>query len=288
MKVLVFGKTGQVAIALLRLSGEGIEITALGRDEADLSQPETCVAQIKATDADVIVNAAAYTAVDKAEEEEGLATVVNGEAPAAMARAAAARGIPFLHISTDYVFDGTGDKPHLPDDPTAPLNAYGRSKRIGEEGILAAGERAAILRTSWVFSAHGQNFVKTMLRLSETRDSLSIVGDQIGGPTPAREIAKALVHMAKAMLDGALGGVYHFAGQPETSWAGFAKEIFRIAGREITVSDIPTSAYPTPAKRPLNSRLDCRGLEKDFGIASPDWRRGLQEVMRDLGLKQDG
>ncbi|MDQ2095987.1 SDR family oxidoreductase, partial [Rhodalgimonas zhirmunskyi] len=185
-KLLIFGKTGQVARELRRLEGPDLTITALGREEADLSDPAACAAQIEQTDADAIINAAAWTAVDQAEEHEALATRINGAAPGAMARAAAKRALPFLHISTDYVFAGDGTAPHRPDDPPAPCNAYGRSKLAGEQAIRAAAGQAAILRTSWVFSAHGSNFVKTMLRLSETRDALSVVADQIGGPTPAR------------------------------------------------------------------------------------------------------
>jgi dTDP-4-dehydrorhamnose reductase len=230
----------------------------------------------------VVINAAAYTAVDKAEEEEAQAMVLNAEAPGAMARACAAHDIPFLHISTDYVFAGSGDTPWLETDPVAPRNAYGRSKLAGEQAVLAAGGQAAILRTSWVFSAHGANFVKTMLRLSETRDALSVVADQIGGPTPAADIAATLLVMGRAMQDGQPGGIYHYGGQPAVSWAGFAREIFAQAGRATTVTDIPTSAYPTPATRPLNSRLSGDKLLADFGIRPPDWKAGLAAVLNDL------
>lgn len=277
---LVFGRSGQVARELAALA-PGARF--LGRAEADLSDPAACAAQIMALRPAVVINAAAYTAVDKAEEEEALATVVNGEAPGAMARACAELGIPFLHISTDYVFDGQGDQPRGADDPMAPLNAYGRSKRAGEVAVAESGADYAVLRTSWVFSAHGNNFVKTMLRLSETRDRLTVVGDQIGGPTPARAIAAALLLLAGQMQAGRKSrGLYHFAGQPATSWAGFAREVFQQAGRATEVSDIPTSDYPTPAVRPLNSRLDCAGLETDFGIEAPDWTQGLAEVLKDL------
>ncbi|MCH2248379.1 MAG: dTDP-4-dehydrorhamnose reductase [Cognatishimia sp.] len=280
MKLLVFGKTGQVARELI-LQGSAHEITALGRDQADLSDPEACAALIAQSDADAVINAAAYTAVDRAEEEETLATVINGDTPGAMARACAAKGIPFLHVSTDYVFDGTGETPWSPSDPVAPQNAYGRSKLAGEEAVRAAGGTHLILRTSWVFSAHGANFVKTMLRLSETRDQLTVVADQIGGPTAARDIAKALLAIAP-QLSSRKGGTYHFAGQPSVSWADFAREIFAKSGCKTQVTDIPTSDYPTPAKRPLNSRLDCGDLTKDFGVNIPDCRASLDEVLRDL------
>jgi dTDP-4-dehydrorhamnose reductase len=279
MKLLVFGKTGQVARELQRLAPDAIY---LGRDEADLLNPAACAAAIAAHDADAIINAAAWTAVDKAETEEAAATVVNGEAPTAMAQAAAAKGIPFLHVSTDYVFDGTGDRPFTPDHPTAPLGAYGRSKLKGEDGVRAAGGKHLILRTSWVVSAHGANFVKTMLRLGKERESLNVVADQIGGPTPAGAIAHALLTAAKAMTQGAPGGTHHFSGTPDTSWANFARAIMAEANLPCRITDIPTSAYPTPARRPLNSRLDCSAFTSAFGIPRPDWRKGLKAIVKEL------
>lgn len=279
--ILVFGTTGQVARALSDLKGDR-EMLQLGRDAADLSDPDACAAAIKAHAPRAVINAAAYTAVDRAEEEEALATRVNGEAPGAMARACAAAGIPFAHVSTDYVFAGTGEAAHQPGDPLAPQNAYGRGKLAGEEAVAAAGGQHVILRTSWVFSEYGANFVKSMLRLSETRDALSIVGDQIGGPTPASGIAAALLAMTDGMLAGKPGGTYHYSGAPDTSWAGFAREIFACADRAVTVTDIPTADYPTPAKRPLNSRLDCSGLEKDFGVTRPNWRAELARIIKVL------
>lgn len=281
MRALVFGKTGQVATELQRLLPEAC---FLGREAADLADPEACAAAIRDSDAAVVINAAAWTAVDKAEAEEAAARVVNGAAPAAMARACAARGIPFLHISTDYVFSGGGSAPWIETDPVAPQNAYGRSKLAGEQGVQAAGGNSAILRTSWVFSAHGANFVKTMLRLSESRDALNVVEDQIGGPTPAADIAAALVVMAQKMVAGQPGGTYHFGGSPWVSWADFAREIFALSGRKVTVTGIPTSAYPTPALRPLNSRMDCAALARDFGIAPPDWKVGLSRVLKELEI----
>lgn len=277
--ILVFGKTGQVATELQRHP----DVTALGRDTADLSDPATCAAAIRHQAPSAVINAAAYTAVDRAEDEEALAHRINAEAPGVMARTCADLGIPFLHISTDYVFDGTGTEPWREADPTSPQNAYGRTKLAGETALRAAGGAAAILRTSWVFSAHGNNFVKTMLRLSETRDHLTVVADQIGGPTPARAIAAALLTMAEAMRQGQPGGLYHFAGQPPTSWACFARETFACAGRDVTVEDIPSAAYPTPAARPLNSRLDCSSIKADFGITPPDWRAELKTVITELG-----
>jgi len=277
MKVLVFGTTGQVARELARRCPPGVEMSALGRAEADLSDPAACADAVLASGADAVINAAAWTAVDKAEAEEPAAELVNGAAPGAMARAAAARGVPFLHVSTDYVFDGSGDRPWRPDDPMGPLGAYGRTKLAGEDAVRAAGGAHAILRTSWVFSSHGANFVKTMLRLGATRDRLTVV------PTPAAAIADALLTIAAGFAAGrGISGTYHFSGAPDVSWAGFAREIFAQAGLAVTVEDIPTSAYPTPARRPANSRLDCTSLLHDYGIARPDWREGLRAVLADL------
>lgn len=280
MKLLVFGSTGQVARELQRLArGAGY----LGRDRADLSDPGACAAAIHAIRPQAVINAAAWTAVDKAEAEEEDALLVNGAAPAAMAMACADLGIPLVHISTDYVFDGSGDAPFAPDHPIAPLGAYGRTKLAGEDGIRASGATHAILRTSWVFSAHGANFVKTMLRLGAERDSLNVVADQIGGPTPAADIAQACLTMAAQLVnDPALSGTYHFSGTPDASWADFARAIMAEAGLSCQITDIPTSAYPTPARRPANSRMDCSSLKTAFGIARPDWRDGLAQVVREL------
>jgi len=276
MTILVFGRTGQVATELQRQA----DVVALGREQADLGDPDACAAAISAHKPSVVINAAAYTAVDRAESEEALATIVNGAAPAAMARAAAALGVPILHISTDYVFDGSGTKPWQPGDATGPLGAYGRSKLVGEQGVVAAGGAHVILRTSWVFSPHGANFVKTMLRLGAERDALNVVADQYGGPTAARDIAAALLNIAAAFAAGSgHTGIYHFAGQPSVSWAEFAQEISARAGLQVKVNGIATSAYPTPAKRPANSRLDCTALTRDYAIAQPDWREALQDML---------
>jgi dTDP-4-dehydrorhamnose reductase len=277
--ILVFGKTGQVATELQRHG----DVTALGRDQADLSDPQGCAAVIADLKPGVVINAAAYTAVDRAEEEDALAQMINAASPGAMAGACAHLDIPFLHVSTDYVFDGSGQRSWQETDPVSPQNAYGRTKLAGEQAIRASGARHIILRTAWVFSAHGANFVKTMLRLSETRDALNVVEDQIGGPTPAADIAATLLRLADAMQDGAAGGTYHYAGAPHTSWAGFARAIFEGAGRDVTVTGIPSSDYPTPATRPLNSRLDCAKLAADFGITPADWKAGLAAVLKDLG-----
>jgi dTDP-4-dehydrorhamnose reductase len=280
MKVLVFGQTGQVARELARRVPQGVSARFLGREQADLMNPAACAAAI--ADCDAVINAAAWTAVDKAEAEETAATVVNGAAPTAMAARCAALGLPFLHISTDYVFDGAGEAPFRPDHPTAPLGAYGRSKLAGEQGVREAGGKSLILRTSWVVSAHGTNFVKTMLRLGATRDSLTVVADQIGGPTPAAAIADALYTAAAAMAQGAPGGVHHFAGSPDTSWAGFARAIMARAGLACQITDIPSFAYPTPARRPMNSRLECTGFTAAYGTPRPDWQAGLDDILQEL------
>ena len=282
MKFLVFGQTGQVARELARKLPSGSSARFLSRAEADLMQPEACHAAVMQAQADAVINAAAWTAVDKAETEEAAATVVNGAAPGAMARACAARHIPFLTVSTDYVFDGSGALPFRPDDPTGPLGAYGRSKLAGEQAVQAAGGPTLILRTSWVVSAHGANFVKTMLRLGAEREVLRVVADQIGGPTPAAAIADALLTCAKAMINGSAGGVQHFSGAPDVSWADFARGIMTRARLACRIEDIPTEAYPTPAQRPKNSRLDCTDLERAFGIARPDWRAGLDLILKEL------
>ncbi|WP_428543903.1 dTDP-4-dehydrorhamnose reductase [Profundibacter sp.] len=285
MRILVFGKTGQVATELARQAG----VVNLGRDQADLFDPVACAAIIRETDADAVINAAAFTAVDRAEDEEELATLINGTAPTAMAKAAAKRGLTFLHISSDYVFNGQGERPWQPDDTPSPLGAYGRSKLAGEDGVRTAGGAYAILRTSWVFSAHRGNFVKTMLQLGKTHNSLDIVSDQIGGPTPAAGIATTLLTMAKAFHNGSgRSGIYHYSGTPEISWAGFARQIYARSGMKVAVRDIPTSAYPTPAKRPLNSRLNASTLAADYGIDPPNWQAGLNDVLKELGQLKNG
>jgi dTDP-4-dehydrorhamnose reductase len=278
MKVLVFGKTGQVAQELAR----DPRTLCLSRAEADLTNPDACAQAILHANPDAVINAAAYTAVDRAESEEELATTINGHAPGAMARACARAGIPFVHLSTDYVFDGSGNIAHSRNTPPAPINAYGRSKRLGEIEILASRARAIILRTSWVFSPHGVNFVKTMLRLSQSHASLKIVDDQIGGPTPADSIAAACLQMASASnLPPAAYGIHHFAGAPDVSWAIFAREIFSQSNRTTDVIPIPSTDFPTAAARPQNSRLECASLAA-LGLRRPDWKAGLARTLSSL------
>lgn len=282
MSLLVFGRSGQVAQELARRVPAA---RFVGRETLDIGDLGALGAALPGLldGADAVINAAAWTAVDKAETEEEAARRVNGDAPTLMARAAAERGLPFVHISTDYVFDGQGREPFRPDSPLAPQNAYGRSKLAGEEGVRAAGGRHVILRTSWVFSAHGANFVRTMLRLGREREEVRVVDDQVGGPTPAAAIAEACLGVARGLREGREGGTHHFSGAPDVSWADFAEAVMDEAGLACRVVRIPSSEFPTPAKRPLNSRMDGGSLERAFGIARPDWRAGLRDVLRELG-----
>lgn len=287
MRVLVFGRTGQVArelaLQVKTPAFETVQASFLGRDAADLTDPAACAARIAGGPWDAVINAAAYTAVDRAEDDVATAMAVNGAAPTAMAQACAKDGIPFVHISTDYVFDGTGTAPWTPTDATGPLGVYGQTKLAGEDGVRAAGGIHAILRTAWVFSAHGGNFVTTMLRLGAQRDTLTVVADQVGGPTPAADIAAACLTLAQSLYRGnGPSGTYHFAGSPEVSWADFARAIFAASDTDCTVTDIPASQYPTPAARPANSRLDCTSLSRDHGIVRPDWQAGLTRVLATL------
>lgn len=286
--LVVIGHTGQVASELryLRLP-VGWRMSSLDRRLLDLTQPETFARKLAVLRPSVILNAAAYTAVDEAEAEQDLAMQVNGRAPGELARVAANLGVPFLHISTDYVFDGMSAMPLKEGDETIPLNVYGRSKLAGETAILETDARAVILRTSWVFSRFGSNFVRTMLRLAKTRETLSIVSDQRGSPTPARDIAETLVVMAQRLVEDAQAptGLYHYCGQPSTTWAEFAQTIFDNANwltRKPQIIPILTAAYPTAARRPLFSVLDCSKLQRRYGIEQPDWRDGLVRALNYL------
>lgn len=279
MSVLVFGATGQVAREIQARA----DVVALNRHAADLRDPAACAEAINAHRPQAVINAAGWTAVDAAEDDEAAATLINADAPGAMARACARLAIPFIHVSTDYVFDGQGSIPFAPDIAPAPLGAYGRSKLAGEIAVTGAGGAHAILRTSWVFSAHGANFVKTMLRLGATRENLSVVDDQIGGPTSAAAIADACLIMARDLCEKPdLSGIYHLSGAPDVSWAGFARDIMEQAALPCAVTPIASVDYPQKAARPANSRLDCTSLTAAFGIARPDWRVGLAEVLKDL------
>lgn len=280
MNVLVFGKTGQIACELAALDPKA---KCLGREDADLSDPEACAEAVRTHAPDAVINAAAYTSVDKAEWHERQVNLINGVAPGAIALACAELGIPFIHLSTDQVFDGKGDQPFTPHHAAGPLGVYGHSKLLGERAVAAAGGVYAILRSSWVFSVHGKNFLKSTLKLFDERDSLEVVEDQIGGPTPARAVAQACLSIAKQLTEAPeKSGVYHVSGAPDVSWKTFAEEIAAAANAEVSISGIPTSQYPTPAPRPLNSRLDCLSLEAMFGIMRPDWKRAVQETIEEL------
>ena len=277
--ILVFGKSGQVATEL----GRQADVLCLGRDSCDLITTGAVAAAIAIHQPTAVINAAAYTAVDNAENSEDQVYAINATAVREMAVGCATLGIPLVHISTDYVFAGTGEQAWAPKDPTAPLGAYGRTKLAGEDFIRATDVTHAILRTSWVFSAHGNNFPKTMLRLGANRDALTIVADQIGGPTPAADIAEACLSIAgQLQSDPAKSGTYHFAGAPDVSWAEFARAIFDQAGLTCQVTDIPSSGYLTPAQRPLNSRMDYTSTTTTFGIPRPDWRAGINVIIKDL------
>lgn len=282
--ILMFGATGQVATEVAaRSDAAGFSLTALGRDRADLTDAGAIRRAIEtAPDATVaVVNAAAYTAVDAAEDDVATAKAVNAAAPGVMAEACAQAGYGFVHISTDYVFDGSSDQPYAESDPIAPLGVYGRSKREGEVAVLEALPDAIILRTAWVFSAHGKNFLKTMLRLAENRSELGIVDDQRGGPTPASGIADAVLRVIQVgQLDGRWrGGVFHFCGAPAVSWREFAEEIFASGAKyghnAPKVKPITTADYPTPAARPANSVLKCARIKDIYDIDQPDWRRAV-------------
>ena len=285
VRVLVFGKSGQVATELQRQ----YSLVALGREDMDFEFPERFEAVIDEFRADIIINAAAYTDVDGAEDDEELAMKINGVAPTILAEKAAERDIPFLHISTDYVFDGCGDRPWAESDRPNPVNAYGRSKLEGEIGITRSGGIFAILRTSWVFSSTGKNFVKTMLRLNSYGDKVGVVSDQVGSPTAASDLAGVLLTMASAFKEGrGESGIYHFAGAPDTCWAEFARKIVSLVGGNLKVIDIPSSEFPTRAKRPSNSRMDCTKLKDVFAIKRPNWSDSLNTVIAQLQEQNHG
>jgi len=286
MRILLFGRNGQVAHTLREEAEGKFDLVICGSKETDLSRAHAAANSIRAHKPDIIINAAAFTAVDKAESETGLAARLNEAAVAEMAEAARDINAHFIHLSTDYVFDGKSETSYSEKSAVNPLNIYGASKRAGEKAALSANPQTIILRTSWVFSEYGANFVKTMLSLSRERDQLNIVGDQIGGPTAARDIAKAALTIAAKKHRGAPGaGVYHYQGAPSLSWADFARKIFDYSGRKTTVASILTSDYPTPAPRPLRTILDCARIERDFGLAQPDWRIALRQVIDALNQK---
>ncbi len=295
MKILLFGKNGQVGWELQRSLAPLGELIALDRhstdlcgDLADRGGISDTVRQVRP---DVIVNAAAYTAVDKAESDVATAHAVNAAAPGALAEAAGAVGAWLVHYSTDYVFDGSGSKPWEEGDPTGPLSVYGRTKLEGEQRIAAQCAKHLVLRTSWVYAARGGNFAKTMLRLAGERDHLTVISDQFGAPTGAELIADVSAHAIRQVLQRPEdAGLYHLAASGETSWHGYAKHVLAQAQRVQPaikikageVAPVPTSAFPTPARRPHNSRLDTRKLQSAFGLSLPPWQQGVDRMLREV------
>lgn len=286
--ILVTGGSGQVGTAIARENRGRFDIIAPARAGLDLGNAGAIEAMVAARDWAAVINCAAYTAVDRAESERDAAFAINAEAPGLLARAAAARGIPLLHVSTDYVFDGSKAGPYREDDPVRPLGVYGASKEAGERAVRAGNPRHIILRTAWVVSPWGANFVKTMLRLGAERSELRVVADQIGCPTGATDIARALLTMAERLIadPDAPVGTYHFVNAGEASWHELAQAIFaQVAAEGGTVPvvlPIPTSEYPTPARRPINSRLATGKIARDYGITARDWRAMVQEVVGEL------
>ena len=296
MKILLFGKNGQVGWELQRSLAPLGELTALDRAGADglcgdLSDLDGLATTVRAVQPQVIVNAAAYTAVDKAESEPELAHRINAEAPAVLAREAQACGALLVHYSTDYVFDGSGDQPWAEGAPTGPLSVYGVTKLAGEQAIVQSGCAHLILRTSWVYAARGGNFAKTMLRLAQERERLTVIDDQWGAPTGAELIADVTAHaIAQTRQQPGKAGIYHLAPAGETTWHAYAKYVIAQASqaqdaikiKATEIAPIPTSAYPTPARRPHNSRLDTRKLQTTFDLTLPPWQDGVQHMLREI------
>ena len=280
MKLLVLGSTGQLAVALAeRGEALGHEVVRAGRPQLDLADPTGLGDLVGLAAPDAVINAAAYTAVDQAEDEIEQAIAINREGAAAAARAAEARGLPFLHVSTDYVFSGSKGSPYFEYDPVDPLNVYGRSKAEGESAVLAAHPSALVVRTSWVYAPWGRNFVRTMLRLGAERDRLSVVCDQTARPTEANALADGLIALAERLRGGAPGGLLHLAGRGETSWHGLAEAALEGAGLTTPVDPVPTSAFPTRAVRPADTRLDLTRAEREYEVRLPEWRDSLQRCL---------
>ena len=291
--ILVAGRTGQLARCLAEEArGRSSALVALGRPELDLARPELLAQAVAAHSPRAIVNAAAYTAVDKAEAEPALAMAVNRDGAGALAAAAARLGVPFIHVSTDYVFDGRKGTPYREDDAPSPLGAYGRSKLEGEAAVRTACPDCVILRTSWVYSPFGQNFVATMLRLAATREKVQVVDDQHGAPTAAGDLAVAILDLAAQLTAersaNRTGGLYHLTNAGETTWYGFAGAIFagwaRRGHRVPALEPITTAQFPTAARRPANSRLDCSKIAGAFGLRLPAWQSSLERCLDELAL----
>ena len=295
MRILLLGKNGQVGWELQRSLATLGDLTALDFDStdfrADFAEPDSLAATVRALRPDVIVNSAAHTAVDRAESEPALARTINAVAPGVLAREAAALGATLVHYGTDYVFDGSGSAPRAEDAPTGPLSVYGATKLEGEDAIRASGCRHLILRTSWVYAARGGNFAKTMLKLAAERDKLTVIDDQFGAPTGAELLADLTAHALRVLRERpGLAGTYHAVAAGETHWHGYATHVIewaRAHGHAVKVAPdaivpVPTSAFPTPAKRPLNSRLDTRKLRETFGVVLPPWQHGVDRMLAEI------
>ena len=292
MKVLVTGIEGQVARSIAEVASRhlGFEVALVGRPDLDLAHKDSILPAIARHHPDIVVNAAAYTAVDKAEDEQSVAHAVNAVGAGLVAEAAAGLGVPVIHLSTDYVFSGEADRPYLEDDAPAPQNVYGRTKLAGEVAVAAASPRHVILRTSWVYSPFGRNFVRTMLGLARDRESVSVVSDQWGNPTSALDIAEAVLHVAATVGSAAAPpkhfGTFHFAGSGSTNWSGFAAEIFQISGNlggpSAKVVEIDSASFPVKATRPKSSCLDTARFVKVFGWQPPPWQGSLELVAQRL------
>lgn len=289
MRVLVTGAKGQVGSELIQQGGElGLQMLAAGHDELDITRQNRVNSFVQAHRPDIVINAAAYTAVDQAESEPGLAYAINRDGAAYLAQACAENNIPLLHISTDYIFDGLKEGAYSETDSPNPKGIYGKSKLEGDRAIESIMRQHLILRVSWVFGANGNNFVKTMMRLGNEQDVLRVVVDQHGGPTWAGAIASTLLNLVNRWGGGEaiLWGTYHYSGQPTTTWQAFAEAIFEQAeklgmiDRRPRVESITTAEYPTPAQRPLNSVFDCKKIALELGISQPDWRIGLNIVLK--------
>lgn len=287
-KYLITGANGQVGYCLTQQLLGKAEVLAVDRDKLDITDRNAVFHVVSEFRPDVIINAAAHTAVDRAETEVALSEAINVNGPKYLAEAAAEIGALILHISTDYVFNGQGEKPYCETDPVDPQGVYGKTKQAGEIAVQNANPKSVILRTAWVFGEHGNNFVKTMLRLGKEREVLGVVADQFGSPTYAGDIANALIEISEQILNGKQNayGIYHFSGQPYTNWHGFAQEIFqqavlqKILEKAPLVNAIATSDYPTPAKRPANSRLDLNKIKQTFGIEPSDWKKALLNLSK--------
>jgi dTDP-4-dehydrorhamnose reductase len=291
LKVLVLGSRGQVGLELMRAAWPlGTQLVGAARPQFDITDGGSINAALTRHAPDVVINGAAYTAVDQAERDRETAFAVNAAGPGTLAAACARHGSALVHMSTDYVFDGSASRPYREDDPVVPINAYGQSKAAGEAAVRLQQPRHIILRTSWVYAAHGQNFVRTMLRLASEREKISVVSDQHGAPTSAGDIASAIVAVAKKLVDdsphASAWGTFHFTATGATTWHGFAEQVVRLYadafGKAPLIEPIPTSAFPTPARRPANSLLDCSRIESVFQVRCPPWRESLARVVGDL------